>query len=76
MGLLFYGAASGEDDMSRGLIGLAGSVLGIASAIAIDAAVLARKEKEPPTESFWKSARPSVEPRREGGVAVGLAGTF
>lgn len=76
LGLGFYALAGDDRSSNRIAIGAAGFVIGIATAIAVDAAVLARKEAEPPKEAFWKNARPSIEPRREGGVALGLSGTF
>lgn len=60
---------------------LLGAGVGVVSAMALDAAVLARKPREPADEKPARAATapritPSAAPRREGGFDVGLSGSF
>ncbi len=73
----YYAAGGGSGgDWGPALIAIGGAVVGTAGAIAVDAAVLARKDA--PSEPKAASLRimPSVAPARGGGATVGAIGTF
>lgn len=78
--LFYYGSEALTDCESAmfgcGLMGLFGGVLGVAGAIAVDSAVIARERVPAPPPNQWVSLAPSVAPRREGGMTFGLSGTF
>lgn len=75
------GAASsreGKEQESAGLLALAGIVMGTVTAVIVDSAVLAYEPATSPKESSTASASiwPTAAPRKEGGVELGLQGTW
>jgi hypothetical protein len=75
LGVALERSASGCSGDFCGLGGLLlGGVVGVATAVALDSAVLAREKA--PLEGTRTAFVPSVTPRLEGGVDVGVGGAF